>query len=111
MYNNPYLNAYGQTYPQQQQQGGQLNWVQGEAAAKSYLVAPGTAVVLFDSEAKKFYIKSADQSGMPSMRTFEFKEISDAGAAPAVDLGKYVTRDEMEARIAEILKREVKDGE
>ena len=48
-----------QTVPQQaQQQQAQVNptmtsgiiWVQGEAGAKSYLVAPNTTVQLWDSE-------------------------------------------------------------
>ena len=61
--------------PQQQQTYNQgLLWVQGEAGAKSFLVAPGASVLLMDSEASKFYIKSADNAGMPNMRTFEYKE-------------------------------------
>ena len=43
MYNYPY-----QPYLQQQNNG--IIWIQGEAAAKSYLVAPGSTVPLWDSE-------------------------------------------------------------
>lgn len=68
-----YLQQFQQ--PQQQQTYNQgLLWVQGEAGAKSFLVAPGASVLLMDSEASKFYIKSADNAGMPNMRTFEYKE-------------------------------------
>lgn len=69
-----YLQQFQQ--PQQQQTYNQgLLWVQGEAGAKSFLVAPGASVLLMDSETSKFYIKSADNAGMPNMRTFEYKEV------------------------------------
>ena len=88
----------------QQQQAQPVNqgilWVQVEAGAKSYLVAPNTSVLLMDSETEKFYIKTTDQAGMPTLRTFEYKEII-AGAAPAPQKqpemnmdDKYVTRQE-----------------
>lgn len=75
-----------------------LIWVQGEAGAKSYLVANGASVLLMDSEKQTFYIKSADAAGMPSMRTFDYvernasvKPSSSAQDAPP----EYVTRDEL----------------
>lgn len=74
-------------------------WVQGESGAKSYLVAPNTSVLLMDSENSKFYIKSTDQSGMPNLRTFEYKEISTNPSVgePKGDTehnDKFVTRNE-----------------
>lgn len=71
-------------YPQQyqpQMQGTQMSsanqstgiiWVQGEAGAKSYLVAPNTTVQLWDSEENVIYIKTADSSGMPSMKILDY---------------------------------------
>ena len=60
--------------PQQQSNPG-VNWVQGEAGARSWLVAPNTSVLLMDSEANKFYLKSSDASGMPlPLRIFEYEE-------------------------------------
>ena len=86
--------------PQQQNVNQGILWVQGEAGAKSYLVAPNTSVLLMDSETEKFYIKTTDQAGMPTLRTFEYKEIT-AGAAPTAPKqpetnldDKYVTRQE-----------------
>lgn len=105
------MNYYNPVYtPQQSQQG--LIWVQGEAAAKSYLVAPNNTVVLMDSEGDKFYIKSTDMSGMPTMRTFAYKELLPGGqSAPNSPIlakgGDYVERAEMDAllgRLAEIEK-------
>lgn len=57
--------------PIQQMQSG-IIWVQGEAGAKSYLVAPNTTVQLWDSESPAIYIKSADASGMPSMKIIDY---------------------------------------
>lgn len=88
-------------------------WVQGEAGAKSYLVAPNTTVLLMDSESSKFYLKSTDGAGMPSLRTFEYSEVSQnvpqAKQPEQIDLdGKYVTRAEYNAlndKYMEILER------
>lgn len=50
-------------------------WVQGESGAKSYLIAPNTTVMLMDSESNKFYLKSADASGIPlPLRKFTYSE-------------------------------------
>ncbi len=91
--------------PVQNQQVNQgLLWVQGEAGAKSYLVAPSTTVLLMDSEGQRFYLKSTDGAGMPSLRVFEYTEITNVPQnttqAPNLDEnvlnGKYVTREEYE---------------
>ena len=96
--------------PAQQTNNG-LVWVQGEAGAKSFLVAPGCTVMLMDSEGERFYLKSADASGMPlPLRVFEYKERTEtaqqtAGGSVATfdDLdNKFVTRDEFERRMASI---------
>lgn len=64
-----------QAQPQPQTQP-QINsgiiWVQGEAAAKSYPIAPNSSVPLWDSEANVIYIKSADMSGMPSIKILDY---------------------------------------
>lgn len=83
-----------QTQPQAQQQSG-LIWVQGEQAAKSYLVAPNTTVQLWDSEEKVIYLKSADASGMPSMKILDYTIRGDANTqAPAAE---YATKDDLKA--------------
>lgn len=49
--------------------------MQGESAARSYLVAPNTTVLLMDSESQVFYLKSTDSSGMPlPLRIFDYTE-------------------------------------
>lgn len=73
LYNNPYQYSFGvpgqmnqfqqqpvqmpvQPAQQPQQNNNGILWVSGEVGAKSYLVAPGTSVLLMDSESEKFYI-------------------------------------------------------
>ena len=98
-----HLDVYKRQQYQQPQQMQQVNqgilWVQGEAGAKSYLVAPNTSVLLMDSENSNFYIKTTDAAGMPTLRTFAYKEVT-VGAKELqkqaeVNLDdKYVTRKE-----------------
>lgn len=77
-------------------------WVQGEAGAKSYLVAPNTTVALWDSEAQVIYLKSADASGLPQMKVLDY---TIRGGQPLNQNVEYATKDDLEklrAKIAEI---------
>lgn len=74
-----YMDQLSQLRMQQSQAPAQtqssITWVQGEEGAKAYLVAAGNSVLLMDSEAPVFYIKSTDASGMPMpLRVFDFVE-------------------------------------
>ena len=109
----PYVGfqAPQQQYRQQPQQPAPngIIWVQGMAGAKSFLLAPGQSALLMDSEAPVFYIKSADQSGMPSMEIYDYKKRETEQAAPAqaqasVDMSKYVTWEELEKRAPGLVK-------
>lgn len=77
------------------QQSG-IIWVQGESAAKSYPVAPNASVALWDSEANVVYIKSADASGMPSMKIVDYT-VRDNGVrrAETAPHSEFVTKDEL----------------
>ena len=101
-YLQQYQQQMPQTQPQTYNQG--LLWVQGESGAKSFLVAAGASVLLMDSEASKFYIKSADSAGMPNMRTFEYKEVfANQNPQPVEEpkVAEYATQEE----IAELKKQ------
>ena len=89
----PMIQAPQYQAPQQNQQGG-LIWVQGEAAAKSYMVAPGNTVQLWDSEEKVIYLKSADASGMPSMKILDY---TIRGEEPKKPEPEYATKSEVAA--------------
>ena len=100
--------------PMAQQGSNGLIWVQGEAGAKSYIVAPGNTVMLMDSEGERFYLKSADASGMPMpLRVFEYKERTETQSqAPGpivtpqnVNFDNFVTREEFEQRMASMASR------
>ena len=73
-----------------------LIWVQGINAAKSYPVAPNTSVPLFDSEANVVYIKSADASGMPSIKILDYNvRDSEPRKAESVPQMDFVTHNEL----------------
>ena len=74
---------YQQPMPAQQPQGSGVVWVQGEAAAKSYLLAPNTTLALWDSERQTIYLKSADAAGMPTMKTLDYTIRQAAATLPA----------------------------
>ena len=111
MYQTPYTQPYTQNAPVQQQsqavqpsvQNG-IIWVQGEAGAKSYLVAPNNTVQLWDSESQTIYLKSADASGMPSMKILDYtireneKNMANNPVAAQNDKSySYATKDEIRA--------------
>lgn len=78
------------------QQG--MIWVQGETGAKSYMVASGNTVPLWDSENQTIYIKSVDASGIPSMRILDYTERTAVPKAPTTTKDSdYAPRSELEA--------------
>ena len=110
-------NNWNQNNMQQASQPPQTNqgilWVQGEAAARSYLVAPNSTVLLMDSEAPRFYLKAANNAGMPSIQIFEYTEVTQNAPQAAQSVmnnldDKYVTREEydvLQGKYMEILER------
>ena len=102
---NPYPASYmTPNYQQPVNNSSNMVWVQGESGAKAYPIAPGTSQVLFDSEARIFYIKSADQSGMPQpLRIFNYSECNEADIKHNdIDTSMFITRDEFEDAIDNI---------
>lgn len=97
MYYNP-VQVQQQPVQQQPQPQNGIIWVQGEAGAKSYLVAPNTTVQLWDSESQSIYLKSADASGMPTMKILDYTIREQNGQnTPSLmpeDRADYVTRKE-----------------
>ena len=101
-YYNGFPATYQPVYQQQQyqapqQQNNGIIWVQGEQAAKSYLVAPNTTVQLWDSEEKVIYLKSADASGMPSIKILDYTIRGDTGTHAPVMATEYATKDDLNA--------------
>lgn len=50
-------------------------WVEGENAAKSYIMKRNSRLPLWDSTDKKIYIKTIDQEGKPSTITLKYEII------------------------------------
>ena len=104
-----YPQQYPQQYQQQPQNVGGLIWVSGEAGAKAYLVAPNTTVQLWDSEANCVYLKSADATGMPSMKILDYtirNAQNDVKKTPLENEPKeYATKDDMAALKAELMRK------
>ena len=132
-YNNGFPIGYQPAqiyYPQQYQvvpqnsqtQNSSIIWVQGEAGAKSYMVAPNNTVQLWDSENQVIYLKSADASGMPSMKILDYKirEATPTAQQPQVmnvQNQDFVTREELtefedqiREQIANLKKESKEDG-
>lgn len=82
---------------QQPQQSNGIIWVQGEAGAKSYLVAPNTTVQLWDSESQVIYLKSADASGMPSIKILDYtiRDAAPQHQAPLSNQVDYATKEDV----------------
>jgi hypothetical protein len=77
--------------------------VQGEAGAKSYLVAPNQSVVLWDTESQTIYVKSADASGMPSIKTLDYTMRESApNSKPISGETAFASKDDVD-----ILKKEI----
>ena len=103
-YNNYYPVNYQQPYymPAMQQNnnsGSGIIWCQGIEAAKAYPVAPNANVQLWDSEAQVIYLKSADASGMPSMKIIDYtiRDTQTAQNAASSSQANNVSRDEFKA--------------
>ncbi len=111
-----YPQMYGQNYMPQQNtaQNNAIIWVQGEAGAKSYLIAPNSTATLWDSEAQTIYIKSADASGMPSIKVLDYT-IRDSAPRKAelTAQNEFATKDEVESLRSELeaLRAELTKGE
>lgn len=90
---------------QQQTQSGMI-WVQNEMEAANYLVAPNSAVTLWDSNSPVVYLKQADASGKPSMKIYDLVERTQrpvqAAQAPAVEYAPLSRLEALEARLNEL---------
>lgn len=90
----------------QQQAAPSIVWVQNETEAANYLVAPNSAVTLWDSNAPVVYLKQADASGKPSMKIYDLVERSQRPAqapqTPAVEYAPLSRLEALEARLNEL---------
>lgn len=95
-YGNPY---YPQEVPAQMQmrqpapvapQNG-VQWVSGEQEARNWMIAPNSAVTLWDSNAPSVYLKQTDAAGKPTFKIFDLVE---RAPSPPIAANDFVTRKE-----------------
>ena len=87
----------------QQQVAPSIVWVQNEMEASNYLVAPNSAVTLWDSNAPVVYLKQADASGKPSMKIYDLVERTQRPVqAPTVEYAPLSRLEALEARLNEL---------
>lgn len=130
-YNNYYPAAYQpyqyyaqpyQQFPQQQlsptqmsvanQQAPQMQtsnsiiWVSGEKEAAMYPIAPNNAVTLWSQSEPVVYLKQADASGKPTMKTFDLVERAETPQNEAkcecAKSAAYATKDELAAVLSAV---------
>lgn len=104
MFQNPYANLLAQNqyynpqtnnqqiFPQEQTQN--LIRVNGIEGAKTYQMSANSTVALFDSNEDIMYIKTTDGAGFPSIRTFNFAEITQNEKSSGGQ--DYISRQEFE---------------
>lgn len=104
-YQMPQMSQMPQQVQQPQQNSG-IIWVLGEAGAKSYLVAPNTTVSLWDSESQTIYLKSADASGMPSIKILDYtiRDAAPQHQAPISNQVDYATKEDVGVLQSEVNK-------
>ena len=107
-YQQPIQQAQITPQPIQQpaQQSNGIIWVSGEAGAKAYMVAPNTTVQLWDSETQRIFLKSADASGMPSMKILEYTVRDNTSGTspvnPPQEVPDYAMKTDVEALAAQV---------
>lgn len=84
-------------------------WISGKAEADGYLVAPNSAVALWDANSPVIYLRKADSTGKPSTVVYDLVERTDSPvqqqAALQIDTDRFVTWDKLDEYLAERLKR------
>ena len=87
--------------PQNPVATGGVQWVSSEQEARGYLIAPNSAVALWDSTAPTVYLKQADASGKPTLKVYDLVERAEtASNAPQKPGVEFVTRKEFDALAA-----------
>lgn len=110
----PYYNPYSTTFtapaysmqqptqntvaPQTQQVQNTSNsiiWVNSEKEAQMYPVAPNNAVTLWNTSEPVVYLKQADATGKPMLKTYDLIERVDATSISSGERAEYATKAEL----------------
>lgn len=72
--------------------------VDGEQAARSYMVPPGEKAIMFDKERSAFYIKEVDEYNATSFEAFQYDKIPQENRGGA----EYVTHAQLREILAQL---------
>lgn len=104
--------------PQNPVATGGVQWVSSEQEARGYLIAPNSAVALWDSTAPTVYLKQSDASGKPTLKIYDLVERAETPRTAPQEKGvEFVTREEFDrlaALVGEIKgkkKRKIEEDE
>ncbi len=82
-------------------QSSNVNWIQvnGYQGAKDIIVQPNQTSWLMNTNAQEFYVKSADNMGVSSLKCYSFKEIDPNSIENSLDNKNvvYVTKSEFDS--------------
>ena len=108
-YYNPYSTGSTGTYPQMPQQttalpqtqntSNSIIWVNSEKEAQMYPVAPNNAVTLWNTSEPVVYLKQADATGKPIIKTYDLIEREDTSSMSGDEKQEYATKEELSATI------------
>ena len=83
--------------PQNPVAAGGVQWVSSEQEARGYLIAPNSAVALWDSTAPTVYLKQSDASGKPTLKIYDLVERAETTRTATQEKGvEFVTRKEFD---------------
>ena len=83
--------------PQNPVATGGVQWVSSEQEARGYLIAPNSAVALWDSTAPTVYLKQSDASGKPTLKIYDLVERAETPRTATQEKGvEFVTREEFD---------------
>ena len=101
--------------PQNPVATGGVQWVSSEQEARGYLIAPNSAVALWDSTAPTVYLKQADASGKPTLKIYDLVERAETPRTAPQEKGvEFVTREEFDrlaALVGELKGKKKRKGE
>ena len=108
-YYNPYSTGGTGVYPQMPQQttaapqaqntSNSIIWVNSEKEAQMYPVAPNNAVTLWNTSEPVVYLKQADATGKPIIKTYDLIEREDTSSMSGNDKQEYATKEELSATV------------
>lgn len=116
-YINPYASSYGgqqmsqfapgyaQQLVQPQTNNSGFVWVNDINEAANFVVAPNSAVQLWDKNSPCIYLKTADAAGKPTMQIFDLverKNTTTSNQQSRDSGGDFVQREEFEALVARV---------